>query len=104
MAAPTTDKTGTIVVSALNVLASFGELLDRVSDECSNDSRACAESGPCTDCEMKAASEKPHSHHVVGRTYLFFGMFSANRSRTRRMRGPTGSTSDFLLVPFDTIC
>src|ERR1700721_4601265 len=33
MAAPTTDKTGTIVVSALNARAHFGKLLDRVSDE-----------------------------------------------------------------------
>ena len=104
MAAPATYKTGTIVVSALNARAIFGKLLDRVSDAWSNDSRACADSRPCTDCEKKAASEKPHSHHVVGRTYLFFGMLSTNRSRTRRMRGPTGSASDFSLVPFDSIC
>src|ERR1700674_1097715 len=32
MAAPTSDKTGTIVVSALNARANFGKLLDRVSD------------------------------------------------------------------------
>src|ERR1700691_4516365 len=33
MAAPTTDKNGTIVVSALNARANFGKLLDCVSDE-----------------------------------------------------------------------
>src|ERR1700730_10218123 len=32
MAASTTDKTGTLVVSALNARANFGKLLDRVSD------------------------------------------------------------------------
>jgi prevent-host-death family protein len=32
MAASTTDKTGTRVVSALNARANFGKLLDRVSD------------------------------------------------------------------------
>jgi antitoxin (DNA-binding transcriptional repressor) of toxin-antitoxin stability system len=32
MAAPTTDKAVTIVVSALNARANFGRLLDRVSD------------------------------------------------------------------------
>jgi prevent-host-death family protein len=30
---PTTDKTGSIVVSALNARANFGKLLDRVDDE-----------------------------------------------------------------------
>jgi prevent-host-death family protein len=33
MTAPTTDKTGTLVVSALNARSNFGKLLDRVSDE-----------------------------------------------------------------------
>ncbi len=32
MTTPTTDKTGTLVVSALNARANFGNLLDRVSD------------------------------------------------------------------------
>ena len=32
MAAPTTDKTATLVVSALNARANFGKLLDRVSE------------------------------------------------------------------------
>ena len=32
MSGPTTDKNGTIVVSALNARANFGKLLDRVSD------------------------------------------------------------------------
>jgi prevent-host-death family protein len=32
MAASTTDKTGTLVVSALHARANFGKLLDRVSD------------------------------------------------------------------------
>src|SRR6202521_2843537 len=33
MGIPTTDKTGSLVVSALNARANFGKLLDRVSDE-----------------------------------------------------------------------
>ena len=33
MGTPTTDKTGSIVVSALSVRANFGKLLDRVADE-----------------------------------------------------------------------
>ncbi len=33
MGAPTTDKTGSIVVSALSARANFGKLLDRVADE-----------------------------------------------------------------------
>lgn len=33
MGGPTTDKTGSIVVSALRARANFGKLLDRVDDE-----------------------------------------------------------------------
>jgi prevent-host-death family protein len=33
MGTPTTDKTGSIVVSALSARANFGKLLDRVADE-----------------------------------------------------------------------
>src|ERR1700748_2700076 len=33
MATPSTDKNGTIVVSALSARANFGKLLDRVDDE-----------------------------------------------------------------------
>jgi prevent-host-death family protein len=33
MGIPTTDKTGSIVVSALSARANFGKLLDRVADE-----------------------------------------------------------------------